>query len=109
MIVTLENEIARMNQVLENSGLANRRVRGIFEKVDYEQAEHLGWDAANLVNTEADNDEDGDYSALDEVFPLIEKHQADLVHLFVRDALMACGLGGLYYGSVDYWVRKKRL
>ena len=106
VIVTLENEIARMNQVLENSGLASRRVRGIFEKVDYEQAEHLGWDSANLENTEADNDEDGDYSALDEVFPLIEKHQADLVHLFVRDALRACGVGGIYYGNVDYWVRK---
>ena len=106
VIVTLENEIARMNQVLENSGLNSRRVRGIFEKVDYEQAEHIGWDSSNLRLTEADNDEDGDYSALDEVFPLIEKHQADLVHLFVRDALRACGAGGVYYGNVDYWVRK---
>ena len=106
VIVTLENEIARMNQVLENSGLASRRVRGIFEKVDYEQAEHLGWDSANLENTEADNDEDGDYSALDEVFPLIAKHQADLVHLFVRDALRACGVAGHYRSGHDQWIQK---
>ena len=106
VIVTLENEIARMNQVLENSGLASRRVRGIFEKVDYEQAEHLGWDSSNLQLTEADNDEDGDYSALDEVFPLIEKHQADLVHLFVRDALRACGTAGKYGMNLEYFGQK---
>ena len=93
VIATLENEIAKMNLVLANSGLPHRRVRGIFEKVDYEQAETLGIDLENLAYTVDDQwrrSHKVDYSALDEVFPLIEKHRADLVHLIVRK-----GGGGL--------------
>ena len=104
VIVTLENEIARMNQVLENSGLVGRSVRGIFEKVDYEQAENLSTDTNNLNYTEEDQsrfNREVDYSALDEVFPLIEKHQADLVHLFVRDA-KPCGVATIYTRSKEY-------
>ena len=94
MIVTLENEIAKMSQVLENSGLAGRRVQGIFEKVDYEQGKSLATDLNRLKYTEEDHsrfNREVDYSALDEVFPLIEENQADLVHLFVRDGTGACG------------------
>ena len=108
VIVTLENEIAKMNQVLENSGLAGRRVRGIFEKVDYEQAEDLSIDRKNLQYTEEDHSRfniEVDYSALDEVFPLIEEHQADLVHLFVRDQRGACGGANIYAGSQEYLVQ----
>ena len=110
VIVTLENEIAKMNQVLENSGLAHRRVRGIFEKVDYEQAEDLSTDIKNLEYTEEDHsrfNREVDYSALDEVFPLIEEHQADLVHLFVRDQRRrACGVANIYSGSQEYFVQR---
>ena len=110
VIVTLENEIAKMNQVLENSGLAHRRVRGIFEKVDYEQGEDLATDRSNLKYSEEDHsrfNREVDYSALDEVFPLIEKHQADLVHLFVRDQREACGGANIYTGSAEYFVQKR--
>ena len=109
VIVTLENEIARMNQVLENSGLAGRRVRGIFEKVDYEQGESMAIDVNNLKYTEEDHsrfNREVDYSALDEVFPLIEEHQADLVHLFVRDGIGACGGASIYSGSKEYLTQK---
>ena len=109
VLATLENEIAKMNQVLENSGLAGRRVRGIFEKVDYEQAADLSIDSKNLKYTEEDHgrfNREVDYSALDEVFPLIEEHQADLVHLFVRDPGGACGTANIYSGDKEYFAQR---
>ena len=109
VIVTLENEIAKMNQVLENSGLAGRRVRGVFEKVDYEQAVDLSIDRKNLKYTEEDHgrfNREVDHSALDEVFPLIEEHQADLVHLFVRDPGGSCGTAGIYSRSKERGVQR---
>lgn len=40
---TIENEMAKTNQVLENSGLSHRRMRlAAMEKVDYEQRNSLG-------------------------------------------------------------------
>ena len=105
VLATLENEIAKMNQVLENSGLAGRRVRGIFEKVDYEQGVNLAIDINNLEYREEDHgrfNREVDYSALDEVFPLIEKHQADLVHPFVWDSRRgACGGATVYSSSKE--------
>ena len=109
VIVTLENEIAKMNQVLKNSGLAGRRVRGVFEKVDYEQANSLAIDVNRLKYAAEDHsrfNREVDYSALDEVFPLIEEHQADLVHLFVRDAGGGCGTASIYSGSKEYLTQK---
>ena len=82
---TIENEMAKTNQVLENSGLSHRRMRlAAVEKVDYEQGDYLFADIDNLRLSSADNAHEYDYSALDEIFPLVEKHQADLVHLFVH-------------------------
>ena len=105
---TIENEIAKTNQVLENSGLSHRRMRlAALEKVDYEQGKYLYVDVENLRDTLEDNDNGRDYSALDEVFPLIEKHQADLVHLFVRDAKEACGRANNYSGRNEYDVQKE--
>ncbi len=109
VLATLENEIAKMNQVLENSGLAGRRVRGIFEKVDYEQAEDLSIDSNNLQYTEEDHsrfNREVDYSALDEVFPLIEERQADLVHLFVRDQGGICGSANVYAIDDEIFAQK---
>ena len=49
---TIENEIAKMNQVLENSGLSHRKVKlAGMEKVDYEQGDGLGDDYRNLSRT----------------------------------------------------------
>lgn len=107
---TIENEMAKTNQVLKNSGLSHRRMRlAAAEKVDYVQRHHLGRDLLNLRYTSARNSVDvlgRDFSALDEVFPLIEQHQADMVVLFVRDGLGVCGQAGAYSGSHDYWVQK---
>lgn len=95
----IENEISKMNQVLENSGLVHRQVTlAGMEKVDYEQTgDHMGVDLFNLIRTSEDNRNNKDYSALDEVHPLIEKYQADLVHLFVRDTAVVCGIAELNY------------
>ena len=89
---TIENEMAEMNYVLENSGLSHRKVRlaGI-KKVNYRQVGFIPYDYFNLVYTAEDNKDEEDYSALDEVYPLMEKHKADLVHLFVRDYNKLCG------------------
>ena len=95
----VENDVERMNQALENSGLANRVIRlAALEKVDYAQNEEkgLGRDNLNLIRTSAHNYNDNDYSALDEVHTLAEQHRADLIHLFVRDSLGACGYGTIY-------------
>ena len=82
---TIENEMAKTNQVLKNSGLSHRRMRlAAAEKVNYVQRDNLGTDLLNLEYTSARNSIDSigrDFSALDEVFPLIEQHQADLVAL----------------------------
>ena len=101
---TIENEMAKTNQVLENSGLSHRRMRlAAMEKVNYEQRESIGTDLAVLSKTVERGPE---YEALDEVFPLIEKHQADLVHLFVREGRGTCGNASNYGGNAEYWVQK---
>ncbi|MDE0151422.1 MAG: M12 family metallo-peptidase, partial [Bdellovibrionales bacterium] len=95
---TIESEVAEMNYTLENSGLAHRHVKlaGI-EKVDYIQSSnHLGSDRTVLAKTSEDNRNNADYSALDEVYPLIEKYKADLVHLFVKEPIGACGIASIY-------------
>ena len=103
---TIENEMAKTNQVLENSGLSHRRMRlAAVEKVDYEQREYLYVDARHLIRASSDNDDGKDYGALDEVFPLIEDHQADLVHLVVRDRREACGRANNYAGRFDYEIQ----
>ncbi len=107
---TIENEMAKMNQVLDNSGLSHRQVRLSMEKVDYEQTESIGTDLQNLKLTEEDHQyrNDGrDRSALDEVqHSLMEEHRADMVHLFVVEARGACGTVSRY-GLVDeYFVQK---
>ena len=79
---TLENEIAKMNLVLTNSGLAHRRVRGFFEKIDYEQGEDYGVDLSYLSQIRY-----GDLHSA-----LIEKRQPDLLHLIVRDYKAVSGL-----------------
>ena len=100
---TIENEMAKTNQVLENSGLSHRRMLlAAMEKVDYEQREGLREDISVLRDTV---ERDPYYGALDEVFPLIEKHQADLVHLFVRDQRDVCGVASNYNGNAEYWVQ----
>ena len=103
---TIENEMAKMNWILENSGLGHRRMRLAMEKVDYEQKEHLGVDLQNLSKTEEDEERffvEKDFGALDEVQnSLMEEHQPDLVHLFVLDNdPRICGraMGG--YGERD--------
>ena len=107
---TIENEMAKTNQVLDNSGLSHRQVRLAIEKVDYEQTEGLGLDLANLRYTEEDHQyrNDGrDYSALDEVqSSLMEEHQADLVHLFVLEGRGACGVAERYSRNDEYWVQR---
>ena len=94
----IENEIAKMNQVLENSDLAHRQIKlVVMEKVDYVQNEmSMGADLANLGRTSEDNYDDKDYSALDEVQDLREQYQADLIHLVVRDITRECGVGSRY-------------
>jgi len=97
----IENEVAKMNQVLENSGLVHRQITlASMEKVDYTQATSLGADLSNLAYTLEDK-RNRDYSALDEIHPMIEEHQADLVHLFVRDAVGVCGRAVAYSLSDD--------
>ncbi len=107
----IENEMAEMNWILDNSGLPHRQMRLAMEKVDYEQKEHLGFDRGNLHYTEEDEERffvEHDFGALDEVQnSLMEKHQADLVHLIVRDVREVCGLGGGgYSGSSEYFVHE---
>ena len=53
---SIENEIAKMNQVLENSDLAHRQIKlVVMEKVDYVQDEvSMGVDWANLGQTSED-------------------------------------------------------
>ncbi len=107
---TIENEMAKMNQILDNSGLSHRQVRLAMEKVDYEQTENIGLDLSNLDLTEEDHQyrNDGrDYSALDEVqSSLMEEHQADLVHLFVLEGRGACGQATSYWYNHEYRVQR---
>ena len=91
----IENEVADMNYVLENSGLSHRQIRlAHMEKMDYAQSgEGLQEDLQNLKLTSEDNELlHGDYGALDEIYELREKHQADLVHLFVKEPIGVCGV-----------------
>ncbi len=105
---TIENEMAKMNQILDNSGLSHRQVRLSMEKVDYEQTESIGTDLQNLYLTEEDHQyrNDGrDWSALDEVqSSLMEKHQADIVHLFVLEGRGAGGTASRYGSADEYFV-----
>ena len=81
--------------ILENSELPHRKVRlAKTKKVNYTQRENMGTDLAILRSTSEDND-GFDYSPLDEVYPLMEKYQADLVHLVVPVATEVCGLANL--------------
>ena len=82
VMATLENEIAKMNLVLANSGLAHRRVQGFFEKVDYDQGKDYGVDLSYLSLIR-----NGTLHSA-----LIEKHQPDLLHLIVRDFRAVSGL-----------------
>ena len=103
---SIENEVAKMNQVLENSGLAHRQVRlAAIEKVDYSQRENMAVDLNNLENTSADNYNDFDFSPMDEVHELREKYQADLVHLVVEEARGLCGLSGVYGLPQENWIK----
>ena len=103
---TIENEVAKMNQVLENSGLAHRQVRLVaMEKVDYSQAGHVGTDLNNFENTSADNYNDFDFSPMDEVHELREKYQADLIHLVVKEARGLCGVSGVYGLPQENWIK----
>ena len=95
----IEYRIVRMNQALENSGLPHREIRlAAAKKVDYEQTqEHLSHDTQLLIRKGEDNYGDNDFSPLDEVHDLREEHQADLVHLFVRDSAGGvCGISDSY-------------
>ena len=106
---TIENEMAKTNHILDNSGLSHRQVRLAIEKVDYEQTHSIGLDLANLRLTEEDHqyrNDERDYSALDEVYPLMEKHQADMVHLFVREIRGACGQATRHALVDEYFVQK---
>ena len=106
---TIEHEVAEMNQVLENSGLAHRQVRLVaMEKVDYTQGENLVVDLNNFENTSADNYNDWDFSPMDEVHELREKYQADLIHLFVKEARLLCGLSGVYGLYQENWIKTRR-
>ena len=105
----IENEIAKTNQVLENSDLAHRQIKlAAMEKVDYVQDEvTMGVDLDNLGQTSEDNYDDKDFSALDEVQDLMEQYQADLIHLFVRDPRgFLCGKATTYALYQDKWIER---
>ena len=105
---SIENEIAKMNQVLKNSDLAHRQIKlAAMEKVDYVQDEvSMGVDWANLGRTSEDNYDDKDYSALDEVQDLREQYQADLIHLVVRDPTGVCGKASRYTLYQDKFIER---
>ena len=106
---TIENEVAKMNQVLENSGLAHRQVRLVaMEKVDYTQRENIAVDLNNLEDTSADNYNNFDFSPMDEVHELREKYKADLIHLVVKEARGLCGASGVYGLYQDNWIKDRR-
>ena len=104
----IENEIAKTNQVLENSDLAHRQIKlAAMEKVDYVQDEaSMGVDLDNLRRTSEDNYDDKDYSALDEVQDLREQYQADLIHLVVRDPTGVCGNASGYTLYQDKFIER---
>ncbi len=105
---TIENEIAKMNQVLDNSDLSHRQIKlAGMEKVEYSQkGDGLYRDINNLIRTSEDNYNNNDYSELDEVHELREKYQADLVHLFVRDPIGACGKASKYTLYQDKFIER---
>ena len=105
---TIENEVAKMNQVLENSGLSDRQMRLVgMEKVDYSSSDiHL--DLLILEKTEEDNRNNRDYSALDEVHELRETYKADLVHLIVRDISSICGKASRYPLHTENFIKEYR-
>ena len=106
---TIENEVAKMNQVLENSAIGRRQVKlAHMEKVDYVQSSSIGSDLLYMERTSEDNRNDQDYSALDEVHDLREQYKADLVHLFVRDVKEVCGKSAIYGTSTDKFVKEYR-
>ena len=105
---TIENEVAKMNQVLVNSGLPHRQIKlATMEKVDYVQIEDLALDVANLTYTSEDGYDDDDYSPLDDVHGVRAEHGADFVHLFVRDPAGACGrASGKFSLQEQYWIEQ---
>ena len=105
---TIENEVAKMNQVLDNSGLSHRQIRLVaIEKVDYSQKDHVATDLNNFENTSADNYNNFDFSPMDEVHDLREKYQADLIHLVVKEARGLCGASGVYGLPQENWIKEQ--
>ena len=96
VMATLENEIAKMNLVLANSGLAHRRVQGFFEKVDYEQGRDYGVDLSYLSQIR-----NGTLHSA-----LIEKHQPDLLHLIVRDYKAVSGVASFPSAAARAYTHK---
>lgn len=107
---TIEHEVAKMNQVLNNSELSHRQIHlSSVEKVDYVQDfSSQGIDLANLRHTAEDNRGDRDYSALDEVHEMREQHHVDIVHLYVRDVIGVCGNASNYYHGLDEFIKEYR-
>lgn len=107
---TIENEVAKMNQILENSGLSHRQIRlAAMEKVDYVQSSRgIPGDLANLERTVEDNRNNKDYSALDEVYELREEYEADLVHLIVRDMRGQAGMALRYDLYLENFIKEYR-
>ena len=116
---TIEFDLEQTNQYLVNSELPHLQMRlAAMVKVDYVQSSEnpppaanspgyedylwgVPWDVQRLRRTSENGlfDHVG-YDALDEVFPMIEEHGADLVHLYVRDPVEACGFSTFPY---DYY------
>ena len=93
---TIEAEIEKTNQALENSGLSHRRIKlAGMEKVNYTQSsDSLRNDNWYLASKRGDGDDpDG---VLDEVHDLRKRYAADIVHLIVKERRVHCGVGGQY-------------
>ena len=104
---TIENEVAKMNQVLENSGLSHRKVRlAGMAKVKYKEADSIYTDFDNLSERRPKNNLT--YGLSDEVHSLIEKHRPDMIHFLVTGGPRgACGLAGKYTLNSERHVQKE--
>ena len=98
----LDYEMAKANHVLENSGLAHRRLRlADAILVDYASTGSMEYDHRVLANTGRRNPDSsfgGEFFAggLRDLPELVEESGADLVHLFVRDIEgVHCGFAGI--------------
>ncbi len=103
---TIENEMAKMNQALDNSGLSHRQMRlAGMDKIEL---------ARDLTRREGDST-NHELVAENEakILALMEKHQADMYHLledFRRYPVehpirRACGWGGGYGMRSEYYIR----